>query len=87
MERTLALPIFAALLLAGCGDVGCGNEVSYRAPSPNGKVEAVVFNRNCGATTDFNTQLSIVPASQVPEGSGDILVLGHCAAEALLALQ
>ena len=30
-------------------------------PSPDGKIEAVIFERDCGATTDFTTQISIVP--------------------------
>ena len=75
MERAQALPLFIALALAGCSDVGCENKVSARVPSPNGQVEAVVFSRDCGATTGFSTQLSIVSTGQSPEGSGNILVV------------
>jgi len=38
-------------------------------------MEAVAFARSCGATTGLSTQLSILPAGQLPEGSGNILVL------------
>jgi hypothetical protein len=34
-----------------------------------------VFTRDCGATTGFSTQLSVVSSGQLPEGSGNALVL------------
>lgn len=74
MERALALPLIA-LALAGCGDVGCGNKVTARVSSPDGHMDAVVFTRDCGATTVFSTQLSVVSSGQLPEGSGNLLVL------------
>ena len=36
----------------------------------------MVFNRDCGATTGFSTQVSVVPADEVlPNGGGNALVL------------
>jgi len=49
------------LLLAGC-DPACENEISHDLPSPDGRHRVVVFSRNCGATTGFNTQATILPA-------------------------
>jgi len=43
---------------------GCANEVLSRATSPDGKRVAVVFERDCGATTDFSTQVSILPLNK-----------------------
>jgi TonB family protein len=40
----------------------CGNEILSRMPSPDGKLDAVVFKRSCGATTPFYTEISILPA-------------------------
>lgn len=40
-------------------------------------MKAVVFNRNCGATTGFNTQVSIISASAaLPDEGGNTLILG-----------
>jgi len=38
-------------------------------------MDAVAFNRDCGATTGFSTQVSIVPAHKEPRDGGDVLVL------------
>lgn len=65
-----------AALLVGCGaERGCANEVSVRVPSPSRSVDAVVFMRDCGATTGFSTQLSVVPARGQPVDGGNTLVL------------
>jgi hypothetical protein len=40
----------------------CETDVRRTISSPNGKKSLVVFGRDCGATTGFNTQLSIAPA-------------------------
>jgi hypothetical protein len=54
----------------------CANEVSRSIISPSGEIKAVVFSRNCGATTGFNTQVSIIPVSRVlPDQDGNSLIL------------
>jgi len=40
----------------------CGNELLSRSPSPDGRLDAVVFQRNCGARKSFYTEVSILPA-------------------------
>ena len=74
MRKVIAILSFASLA-TGCGDFGCGNEIDTRAASPSGKLDVVVYNRNCGATTGFNTQVSLVPSGHDPKGSGSVLVL------------
>jgi hypothetical protein len=71
MKRILQLLVAIATLaaVAGC-DFGCGDEVVSTTSSPSHAISAVVFNRNCGATTGFNTQVSIVPS-----GAGNTLIL------------
>jgi hypothetical protein len=42
---------------------GCRNELGLEVLQPNGKWKAVSFQRDCGATTGFSTQISIIPAN------------------------
>jgi hypothetical protein len=59
------------LLLFGC-DM-CGNDVVMETKSPNGKLKAVIFERNCGATTGFSTQVSVIPSnSDLPSERGNV---------------
>jgi len=38
-------------------------------------MRAIVFGRDCGATTGFNTQVSVVPSSsKLPDDGGNIFV-------------
>jgi len=76
------LPLLA-VLSAGCVDP-CANTEVARTPSPDGEMEAVLFERNCGATTDFTTQISIGKAGAASRGSGTVFIAdaGHGAAPA-----
>ena len=61
------------LLSSGCGL--CANEEMLRVPSPDAKLEAVIFQRDCGATTGFSTQVSIVPkGASLPNEGGNVFV-------------
>lgn len=65
-----------AVILVSCStEPSCRNELKGRSLSPNGKMVAVVFSRNCGATVGDNYQVSIIPTSAEPEGKGNVLVL------------
>jgi hypothetical protein len=44
---------------------GCANEVLSQTVSPDAKMKAVVFQRDCGATTGFSTQVSIIQNSSL----------------------
>jgi hypothetical protein len=44
------------------------------AVSPDGRYVASVFVRNCGATTDFNTNIAVVPAGENVPKHGNIFV-------------
>jgi hypothetical protein len=48
----------------------CGNQVLQEYPSPSGKLKAVVFQRDCGTTTGFSTQVSIIQTGSVLENEG-----------------
>jgi hypothetical protein len=60
---------------AGCSDAGCGNQIISKVVSPDGKLAAVIFERDCGATTDFSTQVSIIEAaSSLSNNGGNVFV-------------
>ena len=48
----------------------CGNEILVELPSPNRKMKAVAFQRDCGATTNFSTQVTILSIDEVLENEG-----------------
>lgn len=62
----------AILLLAstGCSDT-CENSVAARVVSPDGQREAVMFQRDCGATTGYSTQISVLDNGETPAGGGN----------------
>ena len=72
MRFLAALPI-ALMTLVGCGDQ-CSNHVLVGVSSPSGLLRAVVFSRECGATVGFNTQVSVVAATEQPADSGNVAV-------------
>jgi hypothetical protein len=62
-----------AALLSGCGL--CNNDEQFRVASPDAALEAVIFQRDCGATTGFSTQISIVTkGTKLPTGGGNLFV-------------
>ena len=53
----------------------CANKFLSEIPSPDGALKAVVFQRDCGATTGFSTQISIVQMNHsLPNESGNLFV-------------
>ena len=77
MRHVFLLPIVAVLLadVTGCDSI-CENEQIANVASPSGAARAIVFHRNCGATTGFNTQVSVLPmAKQLPNDGGNALIV------------
>ena len=65
----------------------CGDDVLAEDVSPNGKKKVTVFQRDCGATTGFSTQASILDAeSKLPARGGNVLWLIQTTARPLLVL-
>lgn len=58
------------LILSGCSNA-CSNTVVDRANSPDGLHSAMMFQRDCGATTSFSTQVSVVERGKEPSGGGN----------------
>jgi hypothetical protein len=70
------------LLLAVAISTGCSvrpkNEVREVLLSPDGKQKLVVFCRDAGATTGFNTQMSVVEIKEeLPNDGGNALIVDH----------
>jgi hypothetical protein len=66
--------IFAVLLLSACN--GCGTDPLNFAKSPDGKFDAIAFERRC-LTTNVTTNVSIVEAGHnLPDMPGNVLTVG-----------
>ena len=53
----------------------CENELVGEHPSPDGQYKAVLFVRDCGATTGFSTQVSLLRSDElVKNGSGNLFI-------------
>lgn len=66
------LATFTLLLAAGIAGVVwlgqstsdmCADTLIGESPSPNGKLKAVLFQIDCGATTGFNSHVTIMPSN------------------------
>lgn len=62
--------LIVILILGGCSDT-CENTVVSRLLAPNERHEAVMFQRDCGATTGFSTQVSIIDPGGDASGVGN----------------
>ena len=69
MLRSSILAV-AALTCSSCSDT-CSNTQISRADAPDGLHSALMFQRDCGATTGFSTQVSVVAQGEQPSGSGN----------------
>ncbi len=72
----VAIEMYAcALALSGCDGL-CANEQLSESTSPSGRLRAVTFRRDCGATTGFSTQVSVLVASKpLPNEAGNVFII------------
>lgn len=56
--------IVALLFLIITDDDACRLQVASEIPSPSGELKAVLFQYDCGATTPFTTNVSVMPAGE-----------------------
>ncbi len=72
-----ACALFAHLAFSGGGDL-CVNDNVLETVSPNARLKAVAFRRNCGATTDYSTHISILPAGdKLRNEGGNVFTANH----------
>ncbi len=62
----------AGLILGGCPDP-CITEVQRELSSPDGRVNAIVFTRDCGAITTPAVHVSVVAKGEAVSTSGNVL--------------
>ena len=76
MWKLGSVALFAVMIaLVGCTDFGCANEALAEHVSPDGQWMYVSFDRNCGATTRSNLQVSVLPASKpLPNGAANAFI-------------
>ena len=67
--------VLSAGLLFGFDFDACRNEELQIITSPDRKRKAVVFQRDCGATTGFSTQVSLLNANdKLPNETGNAFI-------------
>jgi Family of unknown function (DUF5412) len=76
---TVALLVIAGMLITyaieKAFDGMCGNQLLSEVSSPDHVYRVVVFQRDCGATTGFSTQVSVLKAKEtLPNESGTLFV-------------
>lgn len=72
MEKSAAFTLFA-VLVTGCSDA-CQNTAVSTADAPTGELKAVLFQRDCGATTGFSSQVSVAARGSALSGAGNVFV-------------
>lgn len=68
--KRVATGLCAMFMIASCMP-DCGDEVLSEAPSPSGKYIATVFERDCGATTDYASIVSVRDSSADFDGDDE----------------
>ena len=62
--------LIGSTAIAACSP--CGSDVLAEVPAPGGRHRAVVFQYDCGATTGFSTQVSLLRARESLSGIGNV---------------
>ena len=86
--KFIAVVLFVVLVIPAAFFIGiffwygsdmCGNYIHEEYLSPSESHKAVIFQRDCGATTGFSTQISIIRAEQeLGNTKGNIYIIdGH----------
>ena len=71
--KNAAFVLTMPLGLAACSDV-CRNTPHQIVDSTDGTSRVVLFDRDCGATTGFTTQVSLVDLDEQASGKGNVFV-------------
>lgn len=75
-RRQISILIFISILLLQCNFSLCGNEVLQEIPNTSKTLKAIKFSRDCGATTGFSTQVSILPyGSRLKDEPGNTFII------------
>lgn len=73
-----AIVALAAAAVWYAASSSCANSALAEYPAPGGRFKAVVFERDCGATTGYSTQVSLLTiGGSLPNESGNVFVADH----------
>ena len=76
MARCMWFSVLSSVLYGCVPQFGAQNEIKKEIISPDGGRKVVFFQREAGATVDFNTQVSILPvAARLPDAPGNVLIV------------
>src|SRR5687767_9557274 len=64
----------AGVLFVGVCSDGCSNAIVSRVEAPDGRHAAIIFQRDCGATTGFSTQISLLEAGDQLSAQGNAFI-------------
>lgn len=83
------LPFIWFFLLIALGPDLCANQIYQEVYSADRTLKAVVFQRDCGATTGFSTQVSVLPAGETlgNDVAGNLYIANGRPADSRLLLQ
>ena len=83
------LPFIWFFLLIALGPDLCANQIYQEVYSADRTLKAVVFQRDCGATTGFSTQVSVLPAGETlgNDVAGNLYIANGRPADSRLVLQ
>jgi hypothetical protein len=71
------LAVFGLGVIA-CDAGLCANTVKRRVTAPDGRRDAILFIRDCGATTDLSPQVSILGAGKALRNvAGNVFIAPH----------
>ena len=71
--RNILPAALMAIVVSGCSDT-CQDSAVSTAAAPTGRLKAVLFQRDCGATTGFSSQVSVTDADKKLSGVGNAFV-------------
>ena len=83
------LPIIWFFLLIALWPDLCVNQIYQEVYAPDRTLKALVFQRDCGATTGFSTQVSVLPAGETlgNDVAGNLYIANGHPADSRLLLQ
>ena len=87
--RGLYLANYLVFLLIALWPDLCVNQIYQEVYAPDRTLKAVVFLRDCGATTGFSTQVSVLPAGETlgNDVAGNLYIANGHPADSRLLLQ
>ena len=69
----LVIAFVACIGISGCGE-SCGYAILSETKSPDGRLKAVAFQKDCGTDFDLTTEVSILSSQDRSLGRGNLFI-------------